>query len=59
MEVFTRKGCFLVIFFWLVIFFELCVVGVLLIGKRMQFLDMCILLTLNAAYCPLEHMDVI
>ena len=22
-------------------------------------LDMCILLTLNAAYCPLEHMEVI
>ena len=38
-EVFTRKSSFLVIiifnFFWLVIFFQLCVVGVLLIGKRM------------------------
>ena len=28
------------------------------IGKRVYFLDMCILLTLNAAYCPLEHMEV-
>ena len=34
-EVFTLKSSFLLYFFWLVIFFELCVVGVLLIGKWM------------------------
>ena len=53
-----EKVVLLLYFFWLVILFELCVVWVHLIRKRMEFLDMCILLTLNAAYCPLEHMEV-